>query len=100
MEIIDKKLVKKLSSTLMIEMSDEEIEDSLRELSVLTKQIDKLKTIDTKGVEPMVYPFEQPTTYLREDTEVHVLTQQEILKNAPSTRQHFFKVPKVVNHED
>lgn len=100
METINKEMVKKLTQTLMIEMSDDEINESLDELSVLVNQINKLKLIDTTNIEPMVYPFETPTTYMRNDEETRVLSQQEILKNAPSTYQHYFKVPKVVGDHD
>ena len=34
--------------------------------------------------EPMVYPFEEETSFLREDEVGHVLSQQEALENAKS----------------
>ena len=52
--------------------------------------------MDTEGVEPMVYPFEAPTHFLREDVVDHVLTQEEALKNAPNKKNGFFVTKKVV----
>ena len=44
----------------------------------------------------MVYPFEAPTSYLREDVEAEVLTQKEALANVKEVRMGHVHVPKVV----
>ena len=44
----------------------------------------------------MVYPFEEETSFLREDEVGHVLSQQEALENAKSVRAGHVHVPKVV----
>ena len=52
--------------------------------------------VDTEDVEPMVYPFEASTTFLREDEVGHVLDQSDVLKNVKKERAGHILVPKVV----
>lgn len=44
----------------------------------------------------MVYPFEEATTFLREDVEEDVLSQEDALKNVKDVRMGHVHVPKVV----
>ena len=44
----------------------------------------------------MVYPFEAPTTFLREDEVEEVLSQEEVLANVKDARMGHVHVPKVV----
>ena len=44
----------------------------------------------------MVYPFEMPTTFLREDVVENVCSQEDALKNAKAQKEGHFVVPKVV----
>ena len=44
----------------------------------------------------MIYPFEDETTFLREDVVEHVLTQSEALANTKSAKAGHVHVPKVV----
>ncbi|MFI3284393.1 MAG: Asp-tRNA(Asn)/Glu-tRNA(Gln) amidotransferase subunit GatC [Erysipelotrichaceae bacterium] len=85
-----------LAKQLMFELNDEEAEDVKKRFEVFFQQLELLEEIDTTGIEPMVYPFEEGITYLREDDVVYTLTQEEILKNAPKEKQGHFVVPKVV----
>lgn len=87
---------RKLANQLMFDLSEEEIMDLDREFDTLLKQIDLLDTIDTEGVEPMVYPFDTPTAFLRADKVENVKTQAEALSNAKKTRAEHILVPKVV----
>ncbi|MBE6114875.1 MAG: Asp-tRNA(Asn)/Glu-tRNA(Gln) amidotransferase subunit GatC [Erysipelotrichaceae bacterium] len=87
---------RKLANQLMFDLSEEEIMELDREFETLLKQIDLLDSIDTEGVEPMVYPFQQATSYLREDEVDEVITQEEALSNVHKTRARHVLVPKVV----
>lgn len=87
---------RKLANQLMFDLSDEEVVELDKEFDTLLKQIDLLDTIDTEGVEPMVYPFEASTTFLREDEVGHVLDQSDVLKNVKKERAGHILVPKVV----
>ncbi len=96
METFDKAYFQKLAGGIMLNVNDEEVADLQQEFAVLTKQIQLFDKVDTEGVEPMVYPFEEETTFIREDVVDHVLSQEDALKNAKSVRAGHVHVPKVV----
>lgn len=87
---------KKLAHDIMFTISDEEAAQLQEEFKELLAQIDALKQIDTDKVEPMVYPFEAETSFLREDVVDHVITQQEALSNVKDVKAGHVHVPKVV----
>ena len=95
-EIKDQAYFRKLARALMFDLSDEEAADIVHEFETLCSQLKLLEAIDTTGVEPMVYPFETPTVYLREDVEDHTISQEEAMVNAVKSVQGHFSVPKVV----
>lgn len=96
MEKIDASSIKVLARNLMFELTDEEVIDIIEEFETLNKQLEFLEAIDTTGVKEMIYPFEEATSYLREDVVDHVITQEEVLNNAKDSKQGHFVVPKVV----
>ena len=79
-----------------LELNEEERKQAGADMERMLNYIDKLNELDTEGVEPMVYPFEEETSFLREDEVTHVLTQEEALRNAGSVRAGHVHVPKVV----
>ena len=87
---------KYLALQLRFELTDAEANDIASEFDVLIDQLQLLEAIDTTAVEPMVYPFEAPTTFLREDEPTQVLSPSEALKNAPAQINGFFVTKKVV----
>ena len=95
-EIKDPAYFKELAHRLMFDLSDAEAADIAAEFETLGKQLTLLASIDTTGVEPMVYPFETPTAYLREDVVDHVISREDALVNAPKVRECHIVVPKVV----
>lgn len=96
MEKIDVGYIKSLAKNLMYELTDDEALDIIEEFETLDKQLKLLEAINTEGVQEMIYPFEAPTSYLREDVVDHVLSQKEVLSNAHTTNQGHFVTPKVV----
>ncbi len=94
--IKDSNYFKGLARNIMFELSDEEAQDICKEFEVLQKQLALLEAIDTTGVEEMIYPFETPTVFMREDEADHVISQEEALSNALHQTQGHFVVPKVV----
>ncbi|MGM9959806.1 MAG: Asp-tRNA(Asn)/Glu-tRNA(Gln) amidotransferase subunit GatC [Allobaculum sp.] len=96
MEKFSSEYLRKLASDLKFSLSDEEVGELKKDFAAVEKQMELFETIDTEGVEPMVYPFEAPTTFLREDVADEVLSQQDALVNAPDVRMGHVHVPKVV----
>jgi aspartyl-tRNA(Asn)/glutamyl-tRNA(Gln) amidotransferase subunit C len=96
MEKHSKAYFKNLAHQLRFDLTDKEAQDIVEEFSILIDQMNLLNAIDTNGIEPMVYPFEEPSSFMREDVVDHVLSAQEALKNAPSSKNGFFITKKVV----
>ena len=86
----------KLANDLKFDLSDEEIEELKKDFVAVEVQVSLFEKVDTEGVEPMVYPFEAPTTFLREDVVSDVLAQEEALTNVKDARMGHVHVPKVV----
>ncbi|MDQ0362796.1 Asp-tRNA(Asn)/Glu-tRNA(Gln) amidotransferase subunit GatC [Breznakia pachnodae] len=96
MELYTKEYFKKLANQIMLDLNDEEAASLQNDFEVLLQQMDLLNKIDTTDVEEMIYPFETPTAYLREDEVSNVLSQEDALKNAPEVKEGQIIVPKVV----
>ena len=96
MEKLPKSYFIHLAHQLRFDLGDKEAQDITDEFNVLIDQMDLLNKIDTQGVEPMVYPFEEPTPFMREDVVNHVLSAPDALKNAPYSKNGFFVTKKVV----
>ncbi len=85
------------SSRLLLDLSKEECETLLRELSALKQQMDAIAQIE--GIderEPMTFPFDCATSDLREDEPEKPLSVEEALANAGSCEDNQIKLPKVV----
>lgn len=96
MENFNKDMLKRLANQVMFDLSDEECEEFQSEFEIYLKQIDLLNKVNTDGVEEMVYPFETPTAFLRNDGETYAISQQDAMKNVPHAGENYVIVPKVV----
>ena len=90
MEDLNEKL-KKLALKTMFRLSDEEMPAMLEEYDVFMHHVQALEAIDTSDVEPLCFPYEIETTYLREDVDV-----KTVLANGPDVVEDQIRVPKVV----
>lgn len=98
MSHLSKEKIKSLANQLMFDLTEQEIIEIQHEFNTLIEQMSLLNEIDTSEVEPMVYPFESPTTYLRDDEDVPThLTMKQVMMNAPDAQYDYFVVPKVVD---
>lgn len=87
---------KKLAHQLMFDLSDEEADAIVKEFDTLNSQLHLMEEVDTEGVEPMIYPFEDETSYLREDEVSNVISQEDALANVSKKLEGHFILPKVV----
>lgn len=85
-----------LSRLYQFELSEEELKELDLDCEQLTEGMKLLSQIDTENVEPMIYPFETETTYLRDGEEIEQLSLEEVLENSPVTKNDYFVVSKVV----
>lgn len=85
------------ANRLLFTMSEQEYKTLLDEFGVLTKQMDTIGKIEgLDSYEPMTFPFDCSTSFLREDEPETPLSREEALKNAGSVQDNEIKLPKVV----
>lgn len=89
-------MLKKLGLKTMFNISDEEMPELIEEYDIFMNHVAVLEKIDTEGVEPLAYPYEIETTFLREDEPVDTISREDVLKNAKCVEDNQIKVPKVV----
>lgn len=89
-------MLKKLGLKTMFNISDEEMPELVKEYEIFMNHVAVLEKIDTEGKEPLAYPYEIETSFLREDEPIDVISQEDVLKNAKSVQDNQVKVPKVV----
>jgi aspartyl-tRNA(Asn)/glutamyl-tRNA(Gln) amidotransferase subunit C len=97
MKEVNEAVLKDAANRLLFDMSEEQYKTLLAEFDVMIKQMKLISQIDgIDEAEPMTFPFECTTDYLREDIPGETLSIQEVLKNAGSVEDNQIKIPKVV----
>jgi aspartyl-tRNA(Asn)/glutamyl-tRNA(Gln) amidotransferase subunit C len=92
-------LIEKLSRLSMLQFDAEERESIKADLEKMIGFVDKLKELDTTGVEPLLHMAGE-VNVLREDVAGSMLSQEEALQHAPMHNDQFFLVPKVIKKDD
>lgn len=92
---IDKKTIEYIANLSRIELSNQEKETFVHQLSDILAYIEKLNQLNTQDVKPMAYSA-NTTNVLRDDKLEPSISREDALVNAPSTMGVFFKVPKVI----
>ncbi|MBR4515107.1 MAG: Asp-tRNA(Asn)/Glu-tRNA(Gln) amidotransferase subunit GatC [Lachnospiraceae bacterium] len=75
-----------------LELSDDEKEQSKKDLSDMLDYVGKLNELDTSGVEPMSHTF-PISNVMREDEVTNGDDKENMLKNAPESNQDAYIVP-------
>lgn len=78
-----------------LELSEEEKEQAKKDMGSMLEYIDKLKELDTQGVEPMSHIFQTQNVF-REDVVTNGDDRSSILANAPGEKDGMFRVPRTV----
>jgi len=94
MKITDE-MIDHLAHLSRLDFSDEEKIELKQDLEKMIGFVEKLKEVDTTGVEPLMH-ITDAINILREDAVEKTITKQEALLNAPQTDGDFFIVPKVI----
>ena len=81
-----------------LELSAAEKERMRKELDGILSYIDKLRALDTRGVEPTSHAVPM-TNVMRDDEARPSVPQREMLANAPEVEGVFFRVPKIIEEE-
>ena len=92
---VDDALIDKLSKLAMLQFNDEERAEIKSDLEKMIGFVDKLKELDTTGVEPLLH-MSNNTDILRQDIPGNMINREEALQNAPLHNEQYIKVPKVI----
>jgi aspartyl-tRNA(Asn)/glutamyl-tRNA(Gln) amidotransferase subunit C len=92
---VDDALINKLSRLAMLDFDEHEREEIKADLEKMIGFVDKLRELDTSGVEPLLH-ITSEVNVLREDIPGNMLRKEDALKNAPLHNEDFFLVPKVI----
>lgn len=97
MKEYNKEVLKDAAHRLLFDMSDKEYETLLSEFDIIIKQMSVIgSNSEIDKYEPMTFPFEVTTSYLRDDVPTAPLTRDEALRNANHKAGGQIKLPKVV----
>lgn len=96
---VDDALIEKLSRLAMLDFDVEERDEIKADLEKMIGFFDKLKEVDTTGVEPLLH-ITGEQNILRDDVPGNMLSQEEALRNAPHHDDRFFLVPKVIKKDE
>lgn len=93
--IIDEGTVKRIARLARIKVTPDEAKGLEKELSGILDWVKMLDEVDTRDVEPMtrVVPI---SLKMRKDEVTDGEKADDVTRNAPETRDHFYVVPKVV----
>lgn len=87
--------IEKIAELANLKFSDEELESFSSQMNEILAYMDKLNELNTENIEPLSHPVEQSNVF-REDILKPSIETEQALKNAPSSEDNHFKVPKVI----
>ena len=93
---VDDALLVKLEKLSFLKIADNKREEIISQMSEIVSFVDNLSELNTDGVDDS-FAMSDASTFLREDTaSCNTNVNDEILKNAPKSGDHFFIVPKII----
>ena len=92
----ERELIQSLAKDVKLSVLDENMDAFIEAYHQFLKQVQSLESIQTEGVEHLVFPFEVETSFLREDSIQDVMHREDILKNAKHIKNQQIQIPKVV----
>ncbi len=94
--LIDEKITNKIAFLSRLKLSEEETNEYAKDLSKIFEWMEELKKVDVEGVEPL----KSVNNIILQEREDNLFKNKidtaEVLKNAPSTENNYFTVPKVI----
>ncbi len=92
---VDSATVRRIAHLARIKVTEAEVPHLQDELNAILSFVEELESVDVAGVEPMTSVLPMPMKK-RADEVTDGNIAEKIVANAPSSEDHFFVVPKVV----
>ena len=94
---INDEMIDRISRLAYLEFkSEEERIKIMSDLEKILNFMNKLNTLDTSDVDPLIYMSDQENITGKDEIN-HVLSNEDTFRNAPDHDDQYFKVPKVIN---
>ncbi len=91
----DLSTLRQLAHLSRLEVAPAQEAKMLADLNEILAWVDKLRELDTEGVEPLVY-LSDNVNVTRPDEARNTVAHADALKNAPRKDSDYFRVPKVL----
>jgi len=93
---VDDKLLSKLEKLSFLKVDENKREEIIGQLSEIVSFVDNLSKLNTDGIDDN-FSMNSNSTPTREDVSFcNTSINDEIIKNAPQSADHFFIVPKII----
>lgn len=97
MKKVTKEVLQESANRIMIRLTDEELNNLLSDFDNIISQMKLIGDIPgVDDVEPMVFPFDVTSDFLREDEVEKPLPREDALKNTHDVVDGQIRLPKVV----
>ncbi|MDP3921515.1 MAG: Asp-tRNA(Asn)/Glu-tRNA(Gln) amidotransferase subunit GatC [Candidatus Omnitrophota bacterium] len=87
--------IDKVAELARIRLREEEKRKLQADLDAILRYVEKLRSVQTEGVEPTSHVLNVENVYRQDKVKAHEI-RDEVLDHAPQREDNFFKVPKVV----
>lgn len=92
---IDGEMMEYIGILAKLDLTEEEKKKAAEDMEQMLDYVDKLNELDTEGIEPMTHIFPLHNVF-REDVVTNGDCREDMLANAPGTKDGQYKVPKTV----
>lgn len=92
--------INKIAESLYFRLTDQEVEEVILEYKLMKEYFKFCQSIDTTGVEPLIYPCEKETFYLRSDANPSSISKADVLKNVSVVEDGYVVVPAVIKNAE
>ncbi len=93
---VDDALLTRLEKLSYLQISDDKREEIINQLSEIVSFVDNLSELDTEGVDESFAMTSEGTLTRADLPQCDATVNDDILKHAPQSSDHFFIVPKII----
>ena len=91
--------IARIADLARLELQPQESERMLAQINGFFEIVEKMRAVDTSGVEPLTHPvaaIQEVALRLREDVASEAIDREANQKSAPAVERGLFLVPKVI----
>lgn len=92
---INRELLDKIAHLARLEFDEKDAEKMMQDMTEIVEWVEKLKEVDTEGVEPLT-TMSHEVNAVRDDEVREHLPHERALRHAPKKDADYFRVPKVL----